>query len=257
MDGLLNNMPFPMFYCKHIKNMKVEIWSDIMCPFCYIGKRHFEEAMNSFENKDKIEVEWKSYQLDSDIPQDMVAAKTVYDYVAERKGMNLEESRQLHDHVVSMAKNAGLDYHFEKTIVANSLMAHRIIQKAKEFSLGDRAEEIFFKAYFTDGKNLADRDTLLALGEEIGLSRPQIDDALTNDVYSYAVHQDIQEGSRLGVRGVPFFVFDRKYGISGAQPIEAFKQTLQQSFDEWTKENASSIQMTASGEACSMDGNCD
>jgi len=80
---------------------------------------------------------------------------------------------------------------------------------------------------------------------------------LTNDVYSYAVHQDIQEGSRLGVRGVPFFVFDRKYGISGAQPIEAFKQTLQQSFDEWTKENATSIQMTASGEACSMDGNCD
>ncbi|MCB0605408.1 MAG: DsbA family oxidoreductase [Saprospiraceae bacterium] len=237
--------------------MKVEIWSDIMCPFCYIGKRHFEQALNSFDNKDKVEVEWKSFQLDPEIPEIMVETKSVYDYVAERKGMSMEDSRQLHDHVVFMAHSAGLDYHFEKTIVANSLKAHRIIQKAKELSLGDPAEEVFFKAYFTEGKNLADNDTLVALGKEIGLSQEQTIDALNNDNYSYAVHQDIQEGSRLGVRGVPFFVFDRKYGISGAQPVEAFTHTLQQSYDEWAKENAPSIQMTSSGEACSIDGNCD
>lgn len=227
-----------------------------MCPFCYIGKRHFEAALNTFEHKDQITIEWKAFQLDPDIPENMNKAQNVYEYLAERKGMGLEESRHLHDHVVSMAKKAGLDYHFEDAVVANSLPAHRIIQKAKELTLGDRAEEIFFKAYFTDGKNLGDRNTLMELGKEIGLTRDQVISALSNDDYSYAVLQDLQEGSKLGVRGVPFFVFDRKYGISGAQPIEAFSQTLRQSYAEWENEHIPEIQIQGVGDSCSADGNC-
>ncbi|MCO6462327.1 MAG: DsbA family oxidoreductase [Saprospiraceae bacterium] len=237
--------------------MKVEIWSDIMCPFCYIGKRHFEEALNRFDAKDRIEIEWKSYQLDPEIPEEISKRKTVYQYLSERKGISPEQSEQLHQHVIKMARQVGLEYRFDLAVVANSLKAHRIIQRAKELGLGDRAEEVFFKAYFTQGRDLNDAETLEDLGILIGLNKSQIDEALTDDVYAYKVYQDIQEGSRIGVRGVPFFVFDRKYGISGAQPIEVFIETLEKSFSEREEELRGKTEMAQDGDVCSVDGQCE
>lgn len=205
--------------------MKIEIWSDIMCPFCYIGKRHLEAALQQFPNVD-VTIEWKSFQLDASIePQ---PGKDVYSYLAERKGMTVEQSRSLHQDVVERAAAVGLDYRFDKAIISNSWKAHQLIQLAKTKSLGDNAEEVFFKAYFTDGKDLNDEETLLNLAVEIGLERNEALLTLTNQSFDSAIRNDIHEAAQIGVRGVPFFVFDRKYAISGAQPIDYFIQTIEQ-----------------------------
>jgi predicted DsbA family dithiol-disulfide isomerase len=206
--------------------MKIEIWSDIMCPFCYIGKRQLETALAEFPN-DEFEIEWKSFQLDPTIsPQ---PHKDVYTYLAERKGMSVEQSIEMHKSVAERAKSVGLDYHFDKAIISNSFTAHRIIQLAKTKKLGGEMEEIFFKAYFTDGKDLNDGPTLLELAERAGLDKAEILKVLENEnLFLSDVHTDIMEAQQFGVQGVPFFAFDRKYAVSGAQPVETFVQTIKE-----------------------------
>lgn len=204
--------------------MKIEIWSDIMCPFCYIGKRHLEAAMQAFPDT-PFEIEWKSFQLDPTIvPQ---PGKNVYEYLAERKGMSVEESKQMHAGVVARAAEVGLDYRFEKAVISNSFDAHRLIQLAKTKGFGDAIEETFFKAYFTEGRDLNDRNTLMELGVGVGLNALDVKEVLDQDtLFADAVHTDIAEAQQIGVRGVPFFVFDRKYAISGAQPVDHFEETI-------------------------------
>jgi predicted DsbA family dithiol-disulfide isomerase len=206
--------------------MKIEVWSDIMCPFCYIGKRHLEAALSAFPNE-QFEIEWKSFQLDpSIVPQ---PNKNVYEYLAERKGMSVEESKQMHAGVVARAAEVGLDYHFEKAVISNSFQAHRLIQLAKTKGLGDAMEETFFKAYFTDGKDLNDASTLTELCVGTGLNGLDVKEVLEDETkFANAVKNDISEAQQVGVRGVPFFVFDRKYAVSGAQPVEHFEQTIQE-----------------------------
>ena len=204
--------------------MKIEIWSDIMCPFCYIGKRQLEKALEEFSN-DKFEIEWKSFQLDPSItPQ---SGKDVYTFLAERKGISVEQSVEMHKGVVERAKSVGLDYHFDKAIISNSLTAHRIIQFAKTKKAGDEMEEIFFKAYFTEGRDLNDDSTLIEMASQAGLNSADVQKVVQNeDLYLIEVKADIDEAREIGVQGVPFFVFDRKYAISGAQPLETFVQTI-------------------------------
>jgi predicted DsbA family dithiol-disulfide isomerase len=215
--------------------MHVDIWSDIMCPFCYIGKRHFEKALAQFENSNEVEIEWHSFQLDPNLPKP-ASELGVYEYLAQRKGITREQSIAMHANVVDMAKNAGLNYDFEKTVVANSFDAHRLIQFAKTKDLGDEAEERLFKAYFTEGRNMCDANTLLQLAKDIGLNEAEAKEVIIGDAYAREVKQDIQTASQIGVTGVPFFVFNRKYGVSGAQPASTFVNVLQRSFDEWKKE---------------------
>lgn len=200
--------------------MKIEIWSDIMCPFCYIGKRQLETALEQFPDNE-IEIEWKSFQLDPSItPQ---SGKDVYTFLAERKGISLEQSIEMHKGVVERAKSVGLDYHFDKAIISNSLTAHRIIHLAKKNNLGDEMEEIFFKAYFTEGRDLNDTETLVELAAIAGLDSGEAREVAENEnLYLKNVQFDISEAQQIGVQGVPFFVFDRKYAVSGAQPVEAF-----------------------------------
>ncbi|WP_281233342.1 DsbA family oxidoreductase [Flavobacterium gelatinilyticum] len=206
--------------------MKIEIWSDIMCPFCYIGKRQLETALKEFP-ENEFEIEWKSFQLDPSItPQ---PGKDVYTYLAERKGMTVEQSKEMHKGVTERAKSVGLDYNFDKAVISNSFTAHRIIQLAKTKKLGDEIEEIFFKAYFTEGRDLNDGPTLIELAEKAGLERNEILNVLqSDDLFIKEVHSDINEAQQIGVQGVPFFVFDRKYAVSGAQPVEAFVQTIKE-----------------------------
>lgn len=206
--------------------MKIEIWSDIMCPFCYIGKRHFEAALKQFPQANEVEIEWKSFQLDPTIPK-MDERVDVYQYLADKKGMSLEQSKAMHENVIQMAKNAGLDYNFDIAVVGNSKDAHRLIQFAKTKELGDQAEEALFKAYFTDGKNMADMKDLIEIGTSIGLDSNELTSILESDAFAYEMMQDVQEAQNIGVQGVPFFVFNRKYAVSGAQPVEAFLQTLE------------------------------
>lgn len=204
--------------------MKIEIWSDIMCPFCYIGKRQLEKALDEFPN-DEFEIEWKSFQLDPSITPQW--GKDVYTFLAERKGISIEQSVEMHKGVVERAKSVGLDYHFDKVIISNSLKAHRIIQLAKTKKAGDEMEEIFFKAYFTEGRDLNNDSTLIELASQAGLNSADVQKIVQNeDLYLIEVKADIDEAREIGVQGVPFFVFDRKYAISGAQPLETFVQTI-------------------------------
>lgn len=234
--------------------MKIEIWSDVMCPFCYIGKRNFETALSQFEHKDAIEIEWKSYQLDPSLPE--VAKESYRDYLVKIKGMSPEQVDGMTDNVTQMAKDVGLDYDFSKMVMVNSLKAHQLIQYAKTRNLGDEMEERLFHAFFTEGKNIADLPTLTALGKDIGLDEAALQEAFTNKKYQDLMTQDIQEGQNIGVRGVPFFVFDRKYGVSGAQAPQAFLETLSKSFAEWREKNPEiKLEMTQ-GQSCDVDGTC-
>lgn len=236
--------------------MKVEVWSDIMCPFCYIGKRNYEAGLKQFSDSNNIEIIWKSFQLDPSIPKEPVD-ENIYQYLADKKGMSYERSVQMHESVVATAKKAGLEYNFDKAVIVNSFNAHRMIQLAKTKGLGDAAEERLFLAYFTEGKNFGSAEVLVELGKDIGLTEAEVLTALSDDAYAYKVKQDIQEAQQLGINAVPFFVFDRKYAVSGAQPPQAFLETLKRSFSEWRKENPASPFEVSNGPSCSADGICE
>lgn len=213
--------------------MKVEIWSDVMCPFCYIGKRKFESALEKFQGKENIEIVWKSFQLNPSMKTD--PAKNINQYLAENKGWSLQYAREMNDYVTNMAREAGLHYDFDKVVVANSFDAHRLIQMAKKKGKGDAAEERLFKAYFTEGKNTADHSTLIQLGKEIGLDDSEVKTMLAGKEFSEEVQKDLSEADQIGVTGVPFFVFDRKYAVSGAQDSKIFLDTLTKAWENFGK----------------------
>jgi predicted DsbA family dithiol-disulfide isomerase len=210
--------------------MKVEIWSDVVCPFCYIGKRKFEAALEKFPHRDAIEIEWKSYQLSPRIKTE--PSKNVHQYLAEHKGIRLDEAKAMNDEVARMAAENGLTYNFDKVVVANSFMAHRFIHFSKQYAKQDVAEELLFHAYFTDGKNIDDINTLAELGTKLGLTASTVKETLKTTMFSDDVRMDIYEASQVGAQGVPFFVFDNKYAISGAQDSSMFLQVLEKSFAE-------------------------
>jgi predicted DsbA family dithiol-disulfide isomerase len=214
--------------------MQVEIWSDVMCPFCYIGKRKFENALAQFPENQNIEVVWKSYQLAPDMVTD--PEKNIHQYLAEHKGMSVDEAKGLNNQVTQMAAEVGLVYNLDQSVVANSFDAHRFTHFAKQFGKQLEAEEKLFQAYFTDGKNIDDHATLVQLGTEIGLDAALLEASLSKESYADDVRADLYEAQQVGVRGVPFFVIDRKYAISGAQESTTFLQALEQAYTEHNQE---------------------
>jgi predicted DsbA family dithiol-disulfide isomerase len=220
-----------------INKMKVEVWSDIMCPFCYIGKRNYEKALAQFEGHNDIELIWKSYQLDPSLPTEGAKDLDVYEYLSSRKGITKPQVQAMHAQVTEMAIGAGLEYNLEKSVMANSFKAHRVVAFAKEKGLGDLAEECLFNATFIEGQDFGDTEVLKEIGDNIGLTSYDIEEALQNDLYAYQVTADINEAREIGVTGVPFFVFDRKFAISGAQPPQSFLQTLEKAHQEWLLTN--------------------
>jgi len=234
--------------------MKVEIWSDVMCPFCYIGKRKFEAGLNQFAHKDEIKIEWKSFQLDPEMKSG--TGQSIDEYLSLRKGWSVDKTRGLHQNMTETARQAGLDYRFDKAIPANSFNAHRLSHLAAKQHLQDEVEEKLFAAYFTDGKNIDDGETLVELGMRAGLKEEEIRTMLSSDQFADEVHHDIDEANQLGVNGVPFFVFDRKYAVSGAQASEVFLSTLEKSWSEYSKTSLRTVLQDSDGDTCSTDGNC-
>jgi predicted DsbA family dithiol-disulfide isomerase len=205
--------------------MEVEIWSDVMCPFCYIGKRKFETALASFEGKDQVNIIWKSYQLAPDLQTDPNTNN--YEYLAQHKGVSLAEAKNMSNYVVDIAAKVGLQYNFDIAVVANSHKAHRFLHFALKHNLQNQAEEALFKAYFTDGQNIDNVATLLKIAEDIGLDPSLSQEVLESDAFASDVQKDIYEAHQVGVRGVPFFVFNRKLAVSGAQEPATFLQALE------------------------------
>lgn len=243
-----------MNYPKNIKRMKVEVWSDIMCPYCYIGKHKFETALAQFSNKEGIDIEWKSFQLMPELEKGKV-----YDLdkiLIETRGMSASQLHASQAQLTEAGKQAGISFHFDKALTVNTFDAHRFLHFAKSQGKQNEAEEVLFRAYFSDGKNVGDYTTLVELGKEIGLDAEALKTALENGSHTNEVHADISEAQQLGIRGVPFFVFDRKYAVSGAQDPQAFLETLEKSFAEWQKENAGPKFEMIDGKACTPQGEC-
>jgi predicted DsbA family dithiol-disulfide isomerase len=231
-----------------IEIMKVEIWSDVVCPFCYIGKRRFEQALEKFTDKEKVEVVWKSYQLDPATQH--IPGMSIHEYLAERKGFSVEQAKEMNDYVTSMANEVGLMYDFSKTVIANTFDAHRFAHLAVEHNLQDKAEERLFAAYFIEVKNIQDKETLIQLGTELGLEADEVRNVLASNEFSNEVRKDIIDAQNIGVKGVPFFVFNNKYAICGAQATETFLQVLEKTREE-------ELPLTiVSGNSCDIDGEC-
>lgn len=233
--------------------MKINIWSDIRCPFCYIGKRKFEAALEKFPHKNEVEVIWRSFQLDPNLKTRTDIS--TYDYFAEIKGKSKEEAIQMHQYVNDIARQVGLRFDFENAIVANSFNAHRLIQFARTKDLGDEAEELLFKAHFTEGKNIDDNAVLLEIGVALGLGEEAVKEVLESDAYAKEVQEDELRARAIGVRGVPFFVFNDKVAVSGAQSPETFLETLNKAWVEYQEEKNKSLTVIE-GETCDTDGSC-
>lgn len=237
------------------KKLHVEVWSDIVCPFCYIGKRNYEKALADFNQSAEVELEFKSFQLDPDFIQDATNKYNLTEALAKKYQRSIEEIKVMQQQITETAKSVGLDFNFDASIRFNTYNAHRIIHIAKEKGIGNQLIEALFSAYFTKGKNLGDSATLNEIAINIGLTAEDVQQALTNDSYAYKVKQDIQEAANIGISGVPFFVFNRKYGVSGAQPPQVFLETLQKSYQEWQQIEA--LKIVSNGAACDISGNCD
>jgi predicted DsbA family dithiol-disulfide isomerase len=232
--------------------VKVEIWSDIACPWCYVGKRRLEAALAEFEHRDQVEVEWKSFELDPGAVSVRTAGESQYAARLGRKyGMSDAQAQQMLDQMTATAAVAGLDFRFDEAVAANTFDAHQLVHLAAARGLQDAVKERLLLAYFTEGKALGDRAVLVSLAAEAGLDPDEAARALEEQTYAAAVRADEQEASALGISGVPFFVFDRKYGVSGAQPAEQLLGVLRRAWDE---SRPLTMVPAGSDEACGPDG---
>ena len=234
--------------------MKVDIWSDIRCPFCYVGKKKFEKALEQFPDSEKIEVQWHSFQLDPNLVSH--PDTNPYEYFSKAKGIPLAQAKAMHEHAKNAGKEAGIEFNFDESKVANSFKGHVLIQLAKKKNLANEMEEALFEAQFILAKNIDDEAALLEIGKSVGLTEEEIKDALASDEMAHAVAQDGLMARQLGINAVPFFVFNDKYGVSGAQQPEHFLEVLNQSFEEFSAGDKG-LRIISQGESCDTDGNCD
>lgn len=212
--------------------MKIEVWSDVVCPFCYVGKRRLEAALSDFPHRDAVEVVWRSFELNADAPTE--TAEPLDAMLARKYGMGLAEARAANARVTAMAAEAGVEFHLDRARSGNTFDAHRLIHLAAEHGLMDAAKERLLRAYFTEGRAIGRRDELIALGVEVGLPEAAVRGALTGDAFAAEVRADEREAREIGVQGVPFFVFDRRLAVSGAQPQAVFTQALTRAWAERT-----------------------
>lgn len=231
--------------------MKIEAWSDYVCPFCYIGKRKLEKAIADSGYAGEIEVEYKSFLLDPTTPED--TDETTYEYLSKKYNQPIESIKQMTANVAMQAKEVGLDYNFDDMKSANTVKAHRLTKwiNEQDADLGKQFTERVLKAYFLEGQAIGKDDVLLKLVEEFGLNLEEAKNVLASDRYNDEVNRDIYEAKQIGVRGVPFFVFHNKYGISGAQPQSLFEQTIEQAAQAAGLRK--SIQIVADGKVCTDD----
>ncbi len=209
--------------------MLIEIWSDVVCPWCYIGKRRFEHGLEAFRQAGgdaEVEVVWRSYQLNPDQPRGAVT--TLEASLMAKTGGSAEQVRAMNQRMTEAAAAEGLEYHLDRYRVANTFDAHRVLQMAKAQGLGTAAHERLLHAQLVDGELLEDPATLIRLAGEMGLDAAAVADMLAGDGFRSDVLADLRDAAELGISAVPFFVFNRKYGVAGAQPAEAFAQVLTQ-----------------------------
>ena len=208
--------------------MQVEVFSDVVCPWCYIGKRRLEEALSTFPHADEVTVTYRSFQLDPTTPKDVTG--TLTERLATKYGVSREQAASMNDRVSGVAQTVGLDFHLDSAQPVNTFEAHRLLHFAGTKGLQTELKERLMRAYFTEGVRLADRDELIRLAAEVGLDGDEVAAVLESDAYTDEVEEDLALARGFGISGVPFFVFDRTYGVSGAQESAVLAEALQQAW---------------------------
>jgi len=210
--------------------MQVDIFSDVICPWCAVGKRRFEEALGRFEHADEIDVVWRAYELDPGAP---VRREGDYaDRLARKYGMTREQAVAANERLTATAAHEGLEFHFDRAQPGNTLDAHRLLHYAREVGRQDALKERLFRAYFTEGAPIGEPETLIALAGEVGLDTAEVAAILAGDRYTDDVRADEREAAEIGVTGVPFFVVDGRFGIPGAQDADTILNVLERA---WAK----------------------
>jgi predicted DsbA family dithiol-disulfide isomerase len=212
--------------------MTVEIWSDVVCPWCYIGKRRFENALAQFEHRDEVEVRYRSFELDPSAPAQAEGAPA--ERLASKYGISVEQAEASNAQLTAMAAAEGLEYHLDRTRGGNTFDAHRLLQLAVGRGVQPEVKERLMRGYFTESEPLGDRETLVKLAAAAGLDADEARATLESDAYADAVREDETLANRIGIQGVPFFVLGRRFGVSGAQPAELLLEALERSWEALT-----------------------
>lgn len=233
-------------------SLRIDVWSDIACPWCFVGKRRLEAALAEFEHKDGVEVVWHAFELDPAAPRELPTDKSHAERLASKYGMSVAQAESRIASMTEMAKADGIAFRFDRARSGNTFDAHRVIHLAKELGKQDAMKERYLRAYLEEGERIGDPETLVRLAAEIGLDPEAVRSALGSDAHASAVRGDEAEAQELGIRGVPFFVFGGKYAVSGAQPKEVLGEVLEKSWAELSPELVAVE--GADAEACGPDG---
>jgi predicted DsbA family dithiol-disulfide isomerase len=231
--------------------MLIEIWSDVVCPWCYIGKRRLEEALASFPHADEVDVVYRSFELDPTAPQ--VGSESVAEALGRKYGGGADGVRPMMDRVAQVAAEVGLAFDYEHATHTKTVDAHRLLHLAVDEggpALQRELKERLLAAYFTQGRSMGDHAVLREVAVAAGLDGARVDAVLSGDEYVDAVRSDIDQARGYGATGVPFFVVDRRYGVAGAQPTEVFSDLLQRAWDD----SHPGLQLLADGTVCGPDG---
>ncbi|MDB4934005.1 MAG: 2-hydroxychromene-2-carboxylate isomerase/DsbA-like thioredoxin domain protein [Labilithrix sp.] len=233
-----------------MKTLRIDVWSDIACPWCYVGKRRLEAALAKFPHKDDVEIVWRAFELDPSAPRERSADVGYAERLAKKYGSSSKEAEGMLTRMTDVAREDGLDFRFDRVRAGNTFDAHRLLHLAHERGVQDAVKERFLRAYMTDGEPIGDPETLVRLAAEAGLDADEARATLASDAQAAEVRADEAEARELGINGVPFFVLGGKYAVSGAQPAELLLRALTQAW----KELESRPEVFAEGAVCGPDG---
>lgn len=209
-----------------MEKIKIDIWSDFVCPFCYLGKKKIESAIEKVGISEEVEINYHSFLLEPDFPTEY--SETNIEYLASRKNYPREQIKVMHQQLVENGKNYGIDFQFSTSLVFNTVNAHRLMQWSKQFDKSEVLKDALMRAYFTDGVDLSKEENLLKIVENSGLNRAEALQVLDSNLFSQEVENDIYTATQIGIKGVPFFVINDKYAISGSQEDRVFENALKQ-----------------------------
>jgi predicted DsbA family dithiol-disulfide isomerase len=240
-------------YGVDVSKLRVDIWSDIACPWCYVGKRHFERALERFPHKDEVEIVWRAFELDPSAPRIRDTSQTYAERLAKKYGTPPPQAQAMIDRIVDTAAKDGLEFRFDRIRPGNTFDAHRLLHLAHERGKQDALKERLLRAYMTEGQAIGDRDVLATLAREAGLDEHEARSVLDGDRYTSEVRQDEAVARELGISGVPFFVVAGRLGVSGAQPADVLLGALERA---WSEVHKPDLETFAEGAVCGPDG-CD
>lgn len=233
-----------------MKKLRVDVWSDIACPWCYVGKRRLEAALARFRWRDSVEVVWRAFELDPSSPRERDTSVSNAERLAQKYGTSRQQAEAMLARMTDTAKGDGLDFHFERQRSGNTFDAHRLLHLAAERGVQDAVKERFLRGYMTDGEAIGNPDALVRMAAEAGLPEEETRKVLATDAYAAEVREDEAQAQELGISGVPFFVIGGRYGLSGAQPAEVILEALNRAW----KDLAPTAADAAQGAVCGPEG---